>query len=99
MADSHGKSVSNRLALCNQRDATAAMTDDTPLPFDLPALDRKKLTVDFNGGTQSSDAGLLREVERKLGVRAGRRILESRGLFFGSWNLTTATLFSMRCIP
>ncbi len=46
------------------------MTDDTPLPFDLPAVDRKKLTVDFNGGTQSSDAGLLllREAERKLGV-------------------------------
>ena len=34
------------------------MTDDTPLPFDLPAVCRKKLTVDFNGGTQSSDGGL-----------------------------------------
>jgi hypothetical protein len=46
------------------------MPEDTPLPFDLPAVDRKKLTVDFNGGTQSSDAGLLllREAERKLGV-------------------------------
>jgi hypothetical protein len=46
------------------------MTDDTLLPFDLPAVDRKKLTVDFSGGTQSSDAGLLllREAERKLGV-------------------------------
>jgi hypothetical protein len=46
------------------------MTEDTPLPFDLPAVDRKKLTVDFNGGAQSSDAGLLllREAERKLGV-------------------------------
>src|SRR5215831_10795512 len=46
------------------------MTDDTPLPFDLPAVHRKKLTVDFDGGTQSSDAGLLllRESERKLGV-------------------------------
>ena len=46
------------------------MTDDTPLPFDLPAVHRKKLTVDFDGGTQSSDAGLLllREAERKLGV-------------------------------
>jgi Transposase DDE domain group 1 len=46
------------------------MTDDTPLPFDLPAVSRKKLTVDFNGGIQSSDAGLLllREAERKLGV-------------------------------
>ena len=46
------------------------MTNDTPLPFDLPAVHRKKLTVDFDGGTQSSDAGLLllREAERKLGV-------------------------------
>jgi hypothetical protein len=61
--------VSNRTALCNQRNATAAMTDDMPLPFNLPAVDRKKLTIDFNGGTQSSDGGLLlREAERKLGV-------------------------------
>ena len=46
------------------------MTDDTPLAFDLPAVCRKKLTVDFEGGNQSSDAGLLllREAERKLGV-------------------------------
>jgi hypothetical protein len=39
--------------------ATAAMTEDTPLPFDLPAVDRKKITVDFAGGNQSSDGGLL----------------------------------------
>src|SRR5204863_5882315 len=46
------------------------MTEDTPLPFDLPAVHRKKLTVDFNGGNQSSNAGLLlqREAERKPGV-------------------------------
>src|SRR5208282_2987862 len=47
------------------------MTDDTLLPFDLPAVCRKKLTVDFDGGNQSSDAGLLlllREAERELGV-------------------------------
>jgi hypothetical protein len=46
------------------------MTDDTPLPFDLPAVCRKKLTVDFEGGNQSSDAGLLllRQAERRLGV-------------------------------
>jgi hypothetical protein len=46
------------------------MNIDTPLPFDLPAVRRKKLTVDFNGGNQSSDAGLLllREAERRLGV-------------------------------
>jgi hypothetical protein len=46
------------------------MTADTPLAFELPAVARKKLTVDFAGGNQSSDAGLLlmREAERKLGV-------------------------------
>src|SRR5579862_4962157 len=46
------------------------MNTDTLLPFDLPAVRRKKLTVDFEGGNQSSDAGLLllREAERKLGV-------------------------------
>src|SRR3974377_1607695 len=53
------------------------MTDDTLLPFDLPAVCRKKLTVDFDGGTQSSDAGLLllRQAERKLGVC--RRLAEA----------------------
>jgi Transposase DDE domain group 1 len=46
------------------------MTDDTPLPFDLSAIRRKKLTVDFGGGNQSSDGGLLllRHAERKLGI-------------------------------
>src|SRR2546430_13894646 len=46
------------------------MTDDTLLPFDLPSVHRKKLTVDFAGGNQSSDGGLLllRQAERKPGV-------------------------------
>jgi hypothetical protein len=46
------------------------MTNDTPLPFDLSAVQRKKLTIDFDGGNQSSDAGLLllRQAEKKLGV-------------------------------
>jgi hypothetical protein len=53
------------------------MTDDTLLAFDLPAACRKKLTVDFDRGTQSSDAGLLllREAERELGVC--RRLAEA----------------------
>jgi Transposase DDE domain group 1 len=53
------------------------MTEDALLPFDLPAVRRKKLTVDFDGGNQSSDAGLLllREAERKLGVC--RRLAEA----------------------
>src|SRR5450755_2297961 len=46
------------------------MTDATPLPFDLPSVRRKKLAVDFGGGNQSSNGGLLllRSAERKLGV-------------------------------
>src|ERR1700736_5272719 len=46
------------------------MTDDMPLPFDLPSVRRKKLTVDFAGGNQSSNAGLLllRQAERELVV-------------------------------
>ena len=49
------------------------MTDNTPLPFDLPAIQRKKLTVGFDGGQLSSDGGLLllRSAECKLGI-AGR---------------------------
>ena len=48
------------------------MTDDMPLPFDLPAVRTKKLTVDFDGGNQSSDAGmlLLHGAEKKTGVLA-----------------------------
>ena len=64
------------------------MTDDTLLPFDLPAVHRKKLTVDFAGGNQSSDAGLLllREAERKhenprMHARSSRQS-DSR---WGSW--------------
>jgi hypothetical protein len=46
------------------------MTNIPPLAFDLPAVARKKLTVDFDGGNQSCDAGvlLLRAAEQKVGV-------------------------------
>src|SRR5262249_42544179 len=46
------------------------MTDATLLPFDLSAVRRKKLTVDFGGGNHSSNGGLLllRSADRKLGV-------------------------------
>ena len=44
------------------------MTEDTFLPFDLPAVSRKKVTADFAGGSISSDGGLvlLRGAERRL---------------------------------
>src|SRR5246127_2574454 len=53
------------------------MSNDTLLSFDLPSVGRKKLTIDFAGGNQSSDGGLLllRAAERKLGVC--RRLAEA----------------------
>jgi hypothetical protein len=46
------------------------MSDVTVLPFDLPSVGRKKVSVAFDGGRLSSDAGvlLLRVAERKLGL-------------------------------
>ena len=46
------------------------MTDDILLPFDLPAVRRKKVTAAFDGGLISSDGGLvlLREAERRLAL-------------------------------
>ena len=48
------------------------MDEDTVLPFDLPAVARKKVNVAFDGGMLSSDAGVLvlRGVERRLGIVA-----------------------------
>ena len=48
------------------------MDEDSLLPFSLPAVCRKKVSVAFDGGSASSDGGvmLLREVERRLGVAA-----------------------------
>ena len=44
------------------------MTDDSLLPFDLPSVQRKKVSAAFDGGLISSDGGLvlLREAERSL---------------------------------
>ena len=46
------------------------MEQDTLLPFELPAVARKKVSVAFDGGMLSSDAGvlLLRGVEGRLGI-------------------------------
>jgi Transposase DDE domain group 1 len=46
------------------------MDDDTPLPFTLPAVCRKKVSLAFDGGALSSDGGVvvLRDVERRLGI-------------------------------
>ena len=49
-----------------------AMTDESPLPFDLPAVQRKKVSAAFDGSLISSDGSfvLLREAERRSGPAA-----------------------------
>ena len=46
------------------------MSEDIAIPFDLPSVCRKKLSVGFDGGQLSSNAGvlLLRGAEKKLGL-------------------------------
>ena len=52
------------------------MNQDKVVAFDLPAVARKKVSVGFDGGQMSSDAGVLlqRGVERQLGL--ARRLAE-----------------------
>ena len=53
------------------------MSDDSFLPFDLPAASRTKVSANLDGGAISSDGGLvlLCEAERRLGLT---RMLTSR---------------------
>ena len=46
------------------------MQQDNLLPFDVPAVARKKVCIAFDGGMLSSDAGvlLLRNVEQRLSI-------------------------------
>jgi hypothetical protein len=46
------------------------MNEDIPLPFDLPAVARKKVSTAFDGGRITSDGGvmLLAQAERRLGI-------------------------------
>jgi len=46
------------------------MSEDIPLPFDLPAVARKKVSAAFDGGRITSDGGvmLLAQAERRLGI-------------------------------
>lgn len=58
------------------------MDNDRLLPFDLPAVCRKKVSVAFDGGLLSSDGGvlLLRDVERRLKIaeRLARCLVDRR---------------------
>jgi hypothetical protein len=48
------------------------MSEAIALPFELPSICRKKLSVGLDGGQLSSDAGLLVlcDVEKRLGLAA-----------------------------
>jgi hypothetical protein len=52
------------------RSGKPAMSEDNVLPFSLPAICRKKVSVAFDGGLLSSDGGVLvlHDVERRLGL-------------------------------
>jgi len=52
------------------------MDDDSLLPFALPAVCRKKVSVAFDGGRLSSDGGvlLLRDVERRLELAGSQKV-------------------------
>ena len=54
------------------RSATPVMIEDSLLPFELPSVARKKVSVGFDGGLLSSEAGVLvlRGVEKRLGLAA-----------------------------
>src|SRR3954468_21213314 len=46
------------------------MSEDTRLPFDFPAVHRKKVIAAFDGGRLTSDGGvmLLAAAERRMGI-------------------------------
>ncbi len=46
------------------------MNENIPLPFNLPAVARKKVSAAFDGGRITSDGGvmLLAQAERQLGI-------------------------------
>nr|BAA77599.1 ORF216 [Komagataeibacter xylinus] len=58
------------------------MSDDTSQPFLFPAIRRKKITADFDGGRITSDGGvlLLAAAERRIGLadRLARLIADPR---------------------
>jgi hypothetical protein len=41
------------------RGAANVMDEDIPLPFDLPAVARKKVSTAFDGGRITSDGGVM----------------------------------------
>jgi hypothetical protein len=63
----HDSSARSSTAIKGQQ---TLMDEDIPLPFDLPAVARKKVSAAFDGGRITSDGGvmLLAQAERRLGI-------------------------------
>src|SRR4029077_6377067 len=80
------------------------MNDDIPLPFDLPAVARKKVNAAFDGGRITSDGGvmLLAQAERRLGIadQLARVIPDERDADRGVHllpDILRARLFAVAC--
>ena len=60
--------------------ATPAMLEDNLLPFNFPAVERKKVTAAFDGGRITSDGGvmLLAAVEKRTRHRRPARAVDHR---------------------
>ena len=70
VAEAAQRSRSGKLLWQHSGRGAANYYDDIPLPFDLPAVARKKVSAAFDGGRITSDGGvmLLAQAERRLGI-------------------------------
>ncbi|MBB2159751.1 transposase, partial [Gluconacetobacter sacchari] len=80
------------------------MSDDTSQPFLFPAIGRKKITADFDGGRITSDGGvlLLAAAERRIGLadRLARLIADPRNprrVTHGVADILRARILAIAC--
>ncbi|WP_264812280.1 transposase, partial [Gluconacetobacter sacchari] len=80
------------------------MSDDTSQPFLFPAIRRKKITADFDGGRITSDGGvlLLAAAERRIGMadRLARLIADPRNprrVTHGVADILRARMLAIAC--
>jgi hypothetical protein len=74
-------------------------TTISPLPFDLPAVARKKVSAAFDGGRITTDGGvmLLAQAERRLGIadQLARVIPDESGMRTGSSTFPTSSFLAV----
>ena len=80
------------------------MVENTPLPFSLPSLRRKKVTAAFDGGRITSDGGvlLLSAIETRIGIadRLARLINDPRNSLLVTHSVADilrARMFAIAC--